>query len=199
MLDCVDKNESLKIIQHGDFWILKNYIKAAHNLKCHEAITLTTHCDVSFLVPNLVPLIERWLNPVSVAVWAPRDLFDDSIASISFLRNCHPQSSLVKQFATFHVFFEAKFMPKAISQDFRHLEVNFACPANEPLLGKSFDEVTKSLQYPVNVGRNIARDAATTHFVLASDIELYPSLGLANGFFKMIKSFEEEEVAFRNK
>ena len=31
--------------------------------------------------------------------------------------------------------------------------------------------------YPVNVGRNIARETATTHFILASDIELYPNPG----------------------
>lgn len=194
----MDRNESLKIIQHGDFWILKNYIKAAHNLKCHEAITLTTHSDVSFLVPNLVPLVERWQNPVSVAVWAPGNLFDDSIASILFLRNCHPQRSLVKQFATFHVFFEAKFMPKSVSQDFRHLEVKFACPATETSFGRNFFEVSNSLQYPVNVGRNVARDAATTHFVLASDIELYPSSGLVNSFFEMIK-VDGKDFAFRNK
>lgn len=40
--------------------------------------------------------------------------------------------------------------------------------------------------YPVNVGRNIARDSAMTHFILASDIELYPNPGLARKFLEMI-------------
>lgn len=44
----------------------------------------------------------------------------------------------------------------------------------------------KKLLYPVNVGRNIARDAALTHFVLPSDIELYPNPGLVRKFFEMI-------------
>lgn len=44
----------------------------------------------------------------------------------------------------------------------------------------------KKLLYPVNVGRNIARDAAQTHFILASDIELYPTPGLAKKFLEMI-------------
>ena len=34
------------------------------------------------------------------------------------------------------------------------------------------------LTYPVNVGRNIARESATSHFVFASDVELYPSPGM---------------------
>ena len=36
-----------------------------------------------------------------------------------------------------------------------------------------------NLTYPVNVGRNIARQSATSHFVFPSDIELYPSPGMA--------------------
>ena len=32
-----------------------------------------------------------------------------------------------------------------------------------------------NLTYPINVGRNIARESALTHFVFASDIELYPN------------------------
>lgn len=52
-----------------------------------------------------------------------------------------------------------------------------------------------NLTYPVNVGRNLARDAALTHFVLASDIELYPSSGLVDGFFDMI---EENPAEFLN-
>lgn len=44
----------------------------------------------------------------------------------------------------------------------------------------------KEILYPINVGRNIAREAAMTHFVLACDIELYPSDGLATQFLEMI-------------
>lgn len=44
----------------------------------------------------------------------------------------------------------------------------------------------KSLLYPVNVARNIARDSALTHFVLPSDIELYPSPNLVPRFLNMI-------------
>lgn len=43
----------------------------------------------------------------------------------------------------------------------------------------------KKLLYPVNVGRNVARDAAMTNFILASDIELYPNPGLARKFLEM--------------
>lgn len=44
----------------------------------------------------------------------------------------------------------------------------------------------KKLLYPVNVGRNVARESAQTHFILPSDIELYPSLNLIPQFLQMI-------------
>lgn len=50
--------------------------------------------------------------------------------------------------------------------------------------------------YPVNVGRNVARDAAMTYFILASDIELYPNPGLVGKFLRMIA---RNEGALRNK
>lgn len=45
----------------------------------------------------------------------------------------------------------------------------------------------KRLLYPVNLGRNIARESAVTHYVLASDIELYPSPNLPTKFLEMIR------------
>lgn len=49
-----------------------------------------------------------------------------------------------------------------------------------------------NLSYPVNVARNIAREAALTHYILASDIVLYPSEDLINKFLKMVT--EKQEV-----
>lgn len=46
-------------MQRGDFWVLKNYIRAEHEeLRCFETLTYTTHSDFTFL-DNLIPLLER--------------------------------------------------------------------------------------------------------------------------------------------
>ena len=49
---------------------------------------------------------------------------------------------------------------------------------------------SSSLDYPVNVGRNIAREAANSHFIFPSDIELYPNPGLIPAFLDMIRRNE---------
>lgn len=61
LLKCHNKDYMPYTQQRGDFWVLKNYIRAEHGeLKCHETITYTTHADYTFL-DNLVPLLERWV------------------------------------------------------------------------------------------------------------------------------------------
>lgn len=55
----------------------------------------------------------------------------------------------------------------------------------------------RKLIYPVNVGRNIAREAALTHFILPSDIELYPSDNLVNDFLSMIAKEEVSKLKSR--
>ena len=46
--------------------------------------------------------------------------------------------------------------------------------------------VKNKLSYPINAARNFARTAATTHFVFACDIELYPNPNFVDQFFEMI-------------
>ncbi|XP_034836417.1 beta-1,4-glucuronyltransferase 1-like isoform X2 [Maniola hyperantus] len=45
----------------------------------------------------------------------------------------------------------------------------------------------KSLIYPINVGRNVARNASMTNYFIVSDIEFVPSDGLATKFLTMVR------------
>lgn len=72
------------------------------------------------------------------------------------------------------------------------------CSKPAPWINVSVARMYKSerkLLYPVNVGRNVARESAPTHYVLASDIELYPSPNLPAKFLEMIR--RNEQAALR--
>lgn len=65
----------------------------------------------------------------------------------------------------------------------------YNCSLTPPYLNVSSDQmykVQKKLLYPVNVGRNVAREMAQTHYILPSDIELYPSPNISSKFLEMI-------------
>lgn len=126
-----------------------------------------------------------------MALYAPAEDFELTVQTILFLRNCHPQSFLIKQFTSFHIFFDVQFFPKTIPRNFENVEKDFFCPTNDQLSNSSHEETFKAvnkLTYPVNVGRNFAREAALTFFILASDIELYPNPGLVEDFLDMIQT-----------
>lgn len=137
----------------------------------------------------------RWEAPVSVALYAPGNDFDATVRSILFLRNCHPQSALVQRFATFHVYFDAQFLPKKIQRSFDDVEKDFLCAELAKFPHEKTFKATNNLTYPVNVGRNLARTAALTHFVLASDIELYPNPGLVDDFFDMLQRDPDKQLS----
>lgn len=189
ILKCHDREYIPETLQRGDFWVLKNYIRADHGeLKCHETITYTTHADYTFL-DNVIPLLERWNAPLSIALHAPGTDFPPTINAIKYLRDCLPESHLVRQYATFHIYFSTKHIPKNVPKDDKVLEPLYNCSIPAPYFNVSSNQMYKTqkkLLYPVNVGRNIARDSALTHFILASDVELYPNPGLVRKFLEMI-------------
>jgi hypothetical protein len=173
--------------QRGPYWVLYNYIKAAKSLRCDQSITYTTHADFTFL-DNLEPLLERWQGPLSLSVYAPGTDFNETLRRILYLRECRP-NQLVKDFVTFHLFFDNRHVPRSkIPRDPLSLPIN--CSASPvPTFGESLMtyKKTKKLSYPVNVARNVAREMATTHYILPSDIELYPNPNLIPDFLEMIR------------
>lgn len=191
---CFDREQVPRTAQRGDYWVLYNYVRASRSFHCSESITYTTHADYSFL-DNLEPLLERWQGPVSLALHAPGSDFQPTLDTIHFLRECG--SPLVAELVTFHVYFGNKHVPKQIPRG-ADVPVPVNCSALAPwaqLVPSSMYKAQKKLTYPVNVGRNIARESAATHYVLASDIELYPSPGVIPEFLEMIRRRDSSTVS----
>jgi len=184
-IDCVDRRPLQYAAQRGDYWVLYNYILAKKQFRCWESVTYTTHADYTFL-DNIETLLERWKGPISIALHAPGTDFNATIMSIRYLYDCSPQP--IANLVTFHIYFPDKHFPKYIPRGKSIFSSKFNCSNPPPwTTWKTTYKTAKKLFYPVNVGRNIARESATTHYILASDIELYPSPGVINDFLEMIR------------
>lgn len=108
---CKDIDLQPSIKQRGNYWVLYNYVRAEKSFHCYESITYSTQSDYTFL-DNLMPLVERWKGPISVALYAPGEDFHVTVDSIAYLRNC--ETPLIKKYVTFHIFFEAEHTPKQV-------------------------------------------------------------------------------------
>ncbi|KAH8282965.1 hypothetical protein KR054_011227 [Drosophila jambulina] len=188
-VSCQDKVYRSSDRVDRDFWVLENYIKADHgSIPCYSNVTYTTHSDYRYL-DNVVPLLERWRSPLSLAIYAPGEDFDPTLRSILYLLQCHPGKHLVRELTSFHLFFDVLLMPKAVPTAKVALSRRVNCSSPAPYENVRKSDLYRSrikANYPVNVGRNIARGASLTHFVLASDIELYPSLGLVPAYLRFL-------------
>ncbi|XP_049886866.1 beta-1,4-glucuronyltransferase 1-like [Pectinophora gossypiella] len=188
LLGCKNREFRSEYLQRGEYWVLSNYVRADHGpLDCYETITYTTHSGFQYL-DNVLPVVERWAGPVSLAIHAPGSDLKLTLDSIKFLRQCTPSSHLVRKLVTFHIFFPYKHMPSTVPKPEAFLSEPYTCPEKAPYVvnaSSSYKE-EKGLLYPINVARNLAREAALTHFILPSDIELYPSPNIIPQFLNMI-------------
>ena len=96
--------ENLRIFKREGHIFIPNYVKASSSFLYNESITFTTHGEFNFL-DNLVPIVERWRGPVSIAVFAPGNDFSEAVKRIRYLRFC--SSKLIKQLVTFHIYVPA--------------------------------------------------------------------------------------------
>uniref|UniRef100_A0A146LP98 N-acetyllactosaminide beta-1,3-N-acetylglucosaminyltransferase n=3 Tax=Lygus hesperus TaxID=30085 RepID=A0A146LP98_LYGHE len=183
-IDCYDRRQQPYTAQRGDYWVLYNYIPAQRQFRCWESVTYTTHADYTFL-DNLEPLLERWRGPISLALHAPGTDFNTTLWTMRYLRDCGSQP--VADLVTFHVYFPSKHLPKSIPKGSSVFETKYNCTLPPPWVNASTYKSQKKLLYPVNVGRNVAREMASTFYILASDIELYPSPGVIGDFLEMIR------------
>lgn len=173
----------------GKYSVLKDYILGNAPIET-KTITLTTQGGPDFLF-HAEELCSRWNGPISLAVYAPGDDFRLSINIIYYLRQC--ANKCVANQIFWHLIYDSKFPPAAkISGPTNFLETqNFNCsiPLDDLmslLKIKSDFRKLNSLPYPINVLRNVARIASKTKYLLASDIELYPSIGIIPAFFELL-------------
>ncbi|XP_018321905.1 beta-1,4-glucuronyltransferase 1-like [Agrilus planipennis] len=155
---------------------------AERSVRCYESVTYSTQGDLNFL-DNLVPLVERWKGPVSVSVYAPGTDFLLALRTIQYLREC--TSPLIKEYLAFN-----PLLPDDNMQQQEYIRCEMKPPYQIVNRDQQF-KTKNNLLYPINVARNTARVAAQTHFILSSDIELYPSPNFIPKFLELIAKSEE--------
>ncbi|XP_068231619.1 beta-1,4-glucuronyltransferase 1-like isoform X1 [Palaemon carinicauda] len=165
----------------GPYSVLYEWIPSHRTYTSNESVTYTTHTTPE-MISHVGELASRWSGPLSVAVYVPHSDFCIAAVRVARLRAC--STSAVREKVSWHLFWP-KESPPAADWHLMVDESTIDCNKDHTASIKGFRTI-QGLPYPVNVARNIARSAASTWFVLPSDVELYPSAGLAEQFLKMV-------------
>ncbi|XP_066251108.1 beta-1,4-glucuronyltransferase 1-like isoform X2 [Euwallacea similis] len=187
---CDNVDRTKRLAQRGLFYVIYNFVRAEKEFGCTDSITLSAPGDFRFL-DNVIPLVDRWQGPISIALYAPGYDFYTTLDSIAYLRNC--QSYLIRDLVTFHIVFDQQYTPKQRTNGTILLDSYkdyYNCSTPPPwknVLDEDLFKTEKKLLYPINVVRNVAKLASTTYFIFPSDIELYPSRKFIPKFLQFVK------------
>ncbi len=196
----------------SDYVVLYNHIKADNQQQYGplETVTYVTHGQYAYF-DNLGPLMERWQAPLSIAVFAPGSDYELAFKHAQYYRKCSQHNQLIADNVSFHFFFPSDHISPSIHEvdrDSPQLDCDRLTEEMKRLFSwglltelilhlclilrrhseNSSYSSLHQMDYPINAARVIARRCAETQFVLLSDIELYPSPGLAKGFIQMVKN-----------
>ena len=174
----------------NSYSVINNYVVADDDVS-NDSVTLTTQGSYDFL-PHAVELCRRWEGPVSLAVYAPGDDMRTALEVIYFLRRC--RDPCVRSRVSWHFVYDASTGPSLSNISFpdslvsRYLSLK--CDLTDEEVVKEFPSSFREqhrLPYPINVARNVARLQSKTKYLLASDIELYPSLSIVSMFKQLLQ------------
>ncbi|XP_061173936.1 beta-1,4-glucuronyltransferase 1-like [Saccostrea echinata] len=138
-------------------------------------LALVTHTTSNHL-HNLVQISKRWAGPISVSVFTHSHDADFALQLIQNLYACYRHIQL-------NVFFHLVFpvsshtnITKIPYHDVDCIEEYFAKSSNQNFV------LEDKLKYPHNILRNLAIKTLAAKFVLAIDIDIYPSANLLYSF-----------------
>jgi len=174
----------------GEYRIVKWLSKPAHVFL--GDITLISHCSASRL-HQLLDLHHAWDGPISLAV------FVESSNSLFVVVNYLLQLQLCLPHALSNINVQLV-MPLWSSIDCCTELLNVSCSNILPAFDKhragtrNYDGIE---DYPNNLLRNVAIDAAISDYVFVVDIDMIPSSGLFNQFHDFIgKQLADRKLAF---
>ncbi|CBY11715.1 unnamed protein product [Oikopleura dioica] len=151
----------------GDYRIIRYYMSSGF-AGDYEDITLATFATVVD-IRQLWKLARKWQGPMSISLFVDGDQATIAHIAIEKFRKCSGLDDSIP--LHFHLVYSTSL--EALTDDARLAE-----------LQQRIDFAQTGLRLPKNLLRNIAKDSASTDFVLSADISLSPNDNLRENFLK---------------
>ncbi|XP_019713868.1 beta-1,4-glucuronyltransferase 1 isoform X2 [Hippocampus comes] len=174
--------------QSGQYRVYKNLIQKDFASKPGtNVLTLVTHTSMNNL-HHLQDLVERWRNPLSVAIFAHGQDVKLATALVYALGALCPRVQTLVDFHLVCLSGETASFPE---DDHRHFAGLDDCAAVFSRLEAHKDRYRNyamgaDVPYPNNLLRNVARGGTESSFILVIDIDMMPAADLHQQFVAMV-------------
>ncbi|XP_042368298.1 beta-1,4-glucuronyltransferase 1 [Plectropomus leopardus] len=178
----------------GQYRVYKNLIKSDYTTNqkpgsdpSSNVLALATHTTINNL-HHLESLLERWQNPLSVAIFTHGQDVKFATALVYALSFFCPQ---IQALVDFHLVCLSGEMASFPEQDREHFAGLEDCAAVFSRLETHRDKyknyaISGNVSYPNNLLRNVARNGIESSYILVIDIDMMPSADLHQQFLAMI-------------
>uniref|UniRef100_A0A3P9K8D8 Beta-1,4-glucuronyltransferase 1 n=1 Tax=Oryzias latipes TaxID=8090 RepID=A0A3P9K8D8_ORYLA len=178
----------------GQYRVYKNLIKSDFTTNQisgsdlnSNVLVLATHTTINNL-HHLESLLERWQNPLSVAIFAHGDDVKFATALVYALSFFCPH---IQGLVDFHLVCLSEEMASFPEQDHEHFVGLEDCPSVFSRLETHRDkhknyDMNGNVSYPNNLLRNIARSGTESSYILVIDIDMMPSADLHQQFLNLV-------------
>ncbi|PNF18583.1 hypothetical protein B7P43_G06247 [Cryptotermes secundus] len=140
-------------------------------------IALVSQCSFNHL-HHIVPMVQRWQGPVSVAVFAEDHELSEALWGIASLRLCY---SAVRHNVSFQLVSPLPaggHPPLTVPPDLLPPCQGLVLEANQQK-----NNYAGNRRFPNNLLRNVARRGTSAEFILVVDIDMLPSFNLRQDFY----------------
>ncbi|KAM9833814.1 beta-1,4-glucuronyltransferase 1 [Syngnathus typhle] len=172
----------------GQYRVYKNMVQSDFaNKPASNVLTLATHTSINNL-HHLEDLVERWRNPLSVAIFAHGQDVKFATALVYALGVLCPRLQALVDFHLVCLSGETASFPE---EDHHHFAGLGDCAAVFARLQAHRDKyknyaIGADVSYPNNLLRNVARGGTEASYVLVIDIDMMPAADLHRQFLEMI-------------
>lgn len=186
---------NVQLTSVAKYTILKNFFESdTKNSKLKletNSVTLVTQATIDYISPHVEMTCDKWSGPISLAIFAPGSDLLTAIQAIKWLQNC--SLPCIRKNITWHLITSHNSMREIDAAVTKSQLYTTNC-TKQTLLSESSFRKTKKLSYPINIARNVAREAVATKYVFSTDLELYPSLDLEQDIIKLTKRLGNQGV-----
>lgn len=182
----------------GQYRVYKNLIKSDFTTNekpgsdpSSNILALATHTTINNL-HYLESLLERWQNPISVAIFAHGQDVKFATALVYALSFFCPHIQALVDFHLVCLSGEMASFPEQDREHFAGLEDCASVFSRLETHGEKYKNYAMSgnISYPNNLLRNIARGGTESSYILVIDMDMLPSADLHEQFMAMISKRE---------